>query len=273
MKFFKLIKSIDYVSYPTYKELMKISDAVSNSVAAFRNVLISAIFGVIFDKTPLSEYILTCIANKFPGSTIENIANYENSPVILSIIIAVVFLGIFKFSNFIKERWGSNKNTKKKRDILVHEFYNVAIPQLIEVKSMMEQIKDDTSADKRKKSLLLLQAKYEICDLHESLFDMNIIEKDKTGLQTEDSSTLSRRISRCAYTDFLVEMLSIMESIYKELLTTCRDEAEEDIEDIRATINSSVVFGKIKEISSELQNIKDRINEQSKNELRELKEI
>ena len=64
-----------------------------------------------------------------------------------------------------------------------------------------------------------------------------------------------------------------MESIYKELLTTCRDEAEEDIEDIRATINSSVVFGKIKEISSELQNIKDRINEQSKNELRELKEI
>lgn len=119
MKFFKLIKSIDYVSYPTYKELMKISDAVSNSVAAFRNVLISAILGILFDKTPLSEYILTCIAKKFPGSTIENIANYESSPAILSIIIAVVFWGIFKFSNFIKERWGSNKNTKKKRDILV----------------------------------------------------------------------------------------------------------------------------------------------------------
>ena len=32
MKFFKLIKSIDYVTYPTYKELVKISDAVARHV-------------------------------------------------------------------------------------------------------------------------------------------------------------------------------------------------------------------------------------------------
>lgn len=55
MKLFKLIKSIDYVSYPSYKELVKISDAVSNSVATFRDMLISTIVGILFDKTPLSE--------------------------------------------------------------------------------------------------------------------------------------------------------------------------------------------------------------------------
>ena len=153
MKLFKLIKSIDYVSYPAYKELVKISDAVCNSVATFRDMLVSTIVGILFDKTPLSECILTCLSNKFPGGTIENIAKYENSPLILSIIIAVAFFGLFKLVYFIKTRWGSNKNTKKKRDILVHEFYNVAIPQLIEVKSIIEQIKDDTSGEKRKKAL------------------------------------------------------------------------------------------------------------------------
>ncbi len=267
MKLFKLIKSIDYVSYPAYKELVKISDAVCNSVATFRDMLVSTIVGILFDKTPLSECILTCLSNKFPGGTIENIAKYENSPLILSIIIAVAFFGLFKLVYFIKTRWGSNKNTKKKRDILVHEFYNVAIPQLIEVKSIIEQIKDDTSGEKRKKALLLLQAKYEICDLHESLFNMNIIEKDKTGLQTENSYTLSSRISKCAYIDFLEEMLDIMYVIYTELSATCNDMAKDDIADIRSTINASVVFSKAKEIECKLQEIKNNINPKTENAL------
>lgn len=260
MKLFKLIKSIDYVSYPSYKELVKISDAVSNSIANFREMLISTVVGVLFNQTPLSERILSCLANKFPNSTVEKIAKYENSPIILSIIIAITIFCLIRLAYFIKARWRSNKNTKKKRDILVHEFYNVAIPQLIEVKSIVEQIKDDKSGEKRKKVLLLLQAKHEICDLYRSLFDMNIIENDKTGLQTDASYTLSNRISKCAYINFLEEMLDIMYVIYTELSTNCNDSAEDDVGDICSAINSSGVFDKVKDIEGQLQKIKNKIN-------------
>lgn len=267
MKLFKLIKSIDYVSYPSYKELVKISDAVSNSITTFRDMLISTVAGVLFEKTPLSECILTCLANKFPGGTIENIAKYENSAILLSIIIAVTIFGLLKLAHFIKARWGSNKNTKKKRDILVHEFYNVSIPQLIEVKSIIEQMKDDESEEEQKIALLLLQAKYEICDLYRSIFNMNIIENEKNGLQTDDSYTLSSRIGKCAYINFLKEMLDIMCVIFTELSENYSDMAKDDIEDIRSIINSSGVFSKVNELESKLQEIRKKITPKSENAL------
>jgi len=260
MKLFKLIKSIDYVSYPSYKELVKISNAVSNSIDTFRDLLLSTIIGVLFDKTPLSECLLQCLAEKFPNSIAEQIAAYDNSSLILSIIIAVLAFCAIKLFYFIKARININKNTKKKRDVLVHEFYNIAIPQLIEVKSIIEQTTEDTSGDHRKKLLLLLQAKYEVCDLNRSLFEMNIIERDKTGLQTKDSHILSDRISKCAYINFLEEMLDIIEIIYKELSAISDDYLENDINDIRATINASGVFDKLKELKPKLTEIKAKIN-------------
>lgn len=269
MKLFKLIKSIHYVSYPSYKELVKISDALSNSIASFRDMLISAVVGVLFEKTPLSEKILMCLADGFPDSTIEDIAKYENSPITLSVIIAATIFGLLKLANFIKTRWGSNKNTKQKRDKLVYEFYNVAIPQLIEAKSILEQIRDDESGEERKKILLLLQAEHEICDLHRRLFNMKIIEKDKDGKQTGDSDTLSSRISKCAYINFLEEMLDVMYEIYKELSENCGNTAEDDIGSICATIKSSGVFSQVNEIEEKLQEIKDKIETSASTDMRD----
>ena len=260
MKLFKLIKSIDYVSYPAYKELVKISDAVSNSISNFRDMIISTVAGVLFDNTVLSNCILTYLANNVSNSTIKKFAEHENSSIILSIAIAIMIFVLIKITCFIKKRWGSNKNTKKKRDILLYEFYNVAIPQLIEVKSIIEQIQEDESGEKRKKLLLALQAKHEICDLYRSIFDMKIIEKNKTGIQTDASHTLSCRISKCAYINFLEEMLDIMYMIYTELSTECHDSVKDDIDDIRSTINSSGVFNEVEEIKNKLQDVKSKIN-------------
>ena len=260
MKLFKLIKSINYVSYPAYKELIKISDAVSNSTANFRDIIISIIAGVLFDNTPLSNYILTYAANNASNCVIKNIVEYENSSLILSILIAIIIFVLIKAIYFIMSRFGSNKNTKKKRDILVHEFYNVAIPQLIEVKSILEQIKERNVCKNRKKTLLLLQAKYEICDLYRNLLNIKFIEKSKKGRQTNDSDILSSRISKCAYKNFLEEMLDIMHQIYKELSNDCSDSAKDDIDDIRSIINSSGVFDKVTEIKNKLQEIRKEIN-------------
>lgn len=142
MKLFKLIKSIDYVAYPSYKELVKISDAVTNSIETFRDMLISAIIGVLFDVTPLSGCIVSLIKENNSTDIVQKIISYEDITIFISIFITLIVYGAINLVHFIYARWGSNKNTKKKRDIIVYEFYNVAIPQLIEVKSILEQVKE-----------------------------------------------------------------------------------------------------------------------------------
>lgn len=259
MKFYKLIKSIDYVNYPSYKELVKISDSVSNSVIAFRDMLISIAVGVLFEVAPLSTCILSCLAEKFPNKVMKAITEYKNSSAILSIIIATIVFLIFRFVRFVILRWGSNKNTKQKRDLLVHEFYRVSIPQLIEIKSIIEQMREEPSGEDRKKTLLLLQAKHEMCDLYGNLFEMKIIEKDKTGMQTDDSHILSSRIGKSAYIAFLEEMLELLEIIYEELSKSGNSNVKKDMDDIRSLINISGGF-KINEIECQLKKIKSKIN-------------
>ena len=262
MKLFKLIKSIDYVTYPAYKELVKISDAVGNSVTAFRDMLISTIAGVIFDITPISGIIVSYIKEQFPNpdTLINQIASYENAPQLVSILGAVIIFGFINLIHFIVSRWGSNKNSKKKRDIIVYEFYNVAIPQLIEVKSILEQMKDDDSEEERKKLLLLLQAKHEICDLYQLVSQMRVLEKDKTGLQTLHSSDLSNPLSMYAYHTFLSEMLEILFEIFVELSEHHKDNAKSDIDDIKASINKADVFGQDHNLTTRLEKIRDIIN-------------
>lgn len=61
MKLFKLVKSIDYVTYPVYKELLKISKTVNDSLSNFKTILVSAAIGVLFDASPLSQYIVNLL--------------------------------------------------------------------------------------------------------------------------------------------------------------------------------------------------------------------
>lgn len=258
MKLFKLIKSIDYVTYPAYKELVRISNTVSDSVRAFRDILISAIAGVLFNLTPLSNLILSKIKGQSPSGIIEKIINYENTPIFISIIAAIIIYGGINLVKAIQIRWGSNKNTKPKRDILVYEFYNVAIPQLVEVKSILEQIDENQSIDERKKVLLLLQAKHEICNLYEMLSEMRIIEREKSGCPTIHSNILSDRISPSAYNTFLREMLANFSSIYKDLSVHCNGTLvrEEELDDIRACINKTGVFDQVDSIRDALEDCK-----------------
>lgn len=261
MKLFKLIKSIDYVAYPSYKELVKISDAVTNSITAFRDLLISTIIGVLFDATPLSRCIVSYVQENSSSGIAHKIFSYDGITIYVSILVALFIYGIINLVHFISARWGSNKNTKKKRDVIVYEFYNVAIPQLIEVKSILEQVEETELSEKQKKVLLLLQAKYEICNLYGLLSEMRVIERDRTGKQTDNSNDIYDRISKAAYNTFLMEMLDIMDRIYMKLKeSNDAREVDDDIEDIRCTINKTGVFDKVEGLNKRLEEIKSKVN-------------
>ena len=265
MKLFKLIKSMDYVTYPIYKELVQISDAIGNSITAFRDMLISTIIGVIFEVTPISNLVVDYLKEKYPDpeSFINKFVSYADITVFISILFALIVFFLINLVQFFISRWGSNKNTKRKRDVIVYEFYNVAIPQLIEVKSILEQMNDDDSGEDRKKLLLLLQAKHGVCDLYSLLFGMHIVERDKSGVQTTNSRILNSRISMFAYTTFLEELLEILFSIYSELTNNYTDSAKEDIDDICATINSSGVFNQVPQLDTRLREIQRQITQSS----------
>jgi len=267
MKLFKLIKTSDYVSYPIYKELVKINDSISNSITTFRDVLISTIVGVLFDKTPVSNQLLMFAKSFFPNNIIGEMAQFEGASILLSTSIGFLFYGLIKFYHFMKTRLTSNKNSKRKRDCLVDEFYKLAIPQLIEVKSMLEQVEEietKDAKDLRKKILILLQAKHEICDLYNFIYSMHVIERGKKGVQTNDSTILISRISQCAYKNFLEEMLDLLHTIYSNLKMNCCDNAKDDMEKVLSVINSSGVFDKIQEVYEKQLSIQRQIREESR---------
>lgn len=256
MKLFKLIKSIDYVTYPTYKELVNISNSLNDSIQNIRDITISGIVAALFNATPVSKLFINFASQHCTSKTIAAVVNYENAALFLSIVLALGLFVLLKLCSFIRSRFISNKSTKKKRDIIVHEFYNVAIPQLIEVKSMLEQMQDDDSGENRKELLLLLQAKHEICDLYSFIADIRITEKDNTGVQTVDSTILSDRIGTNAYCTFLEEMLENMFLIYTELCNNYSDRATAEMKELGIYFLKTGVFDQRIELREKLEEIR-----------------
>lgn len=263
MKLFKLVKSIDYVTYPVYKELLKISKTVNDSLSNFKTILVSAAIGVLFDASPLSQYIVNLLKEQpLPKFLLKTISG-KNAPLFLSIIIALLFYAIVCAVHWVAVRYSSNKNTVEKQNDIVDEFYAIAIPQLIEVKSILEQVDEDNSNDDRKKLLLLLQAKHEIQKLNKMLHQMCIIEHGKLGNQTDDSQELAGRIGKCAYITFLEEMLVIIYKIYEGLKGTSSPMVNEDMGELRAIVLSVGVFDKVSEIKETLNGVRNSMKNKS----------
>lgn len=256
MKLFKLIKSIDYVTYPTYKELVNISNSLNDSIQNIRDITLSGIVAALFNATPMSKSFISFASQNCTSKIIAAVVNFENAPLFFSIVLALVLFALLKLYSIIRSRFESNKSTKKKRDIIVHEFYNVAIPQLIEVKSMIEQMQDDDSGENRKELLLLLQAKHEICDLYSFIADVRITEKDDAGVQTVNSIILGDRIGTNAYCTFLEEMLENMFLIYTELSTNYSDRAAAEIEELGIYFIKTGVFDQRMELKDKLEEIR-----------------
>ena len=227
MRSFKLIKSMSLVSYPLYNELVKIR----KSTTSFVNVLISTVVGVLLDKSPLSGYILDYIAELGWLNINQKIAlvGEEDAKTFLSIAIAFLLFLIAQIIYFIYNSWGSNKNTRSKREKLAYEFYNIVIPKLIEVKSLVEQAQEATSEEKNKKKLLLLQALYNMREFSVKMMRMRIIETKQSGVTTKNSKVLLDIIGRSAYSTVCNEMQELNELIESQINSTFDVNTESDV--------------------------------------------
>lgn len=147
MKLFKLIKSVDYVTYPTYREVAEINKKLGDSLDNFRDMLISAIIGIALDTMFISTWLLKFLKCRFPKDTLlGSFARAEGAGTLLALLIVAAVYLLIKLARYICYLKTTNKDTDEKRAALVHGLYNIIIPQLVETKSIWEQFDADPSA-------------------------------------------------------------------------------------------------------------------------------
>lgn len=261
MKLFRLIKSIDYVSYPIYKELVKISNTINNSIGNLRDIIISTIIGILLDSSSLSQNVACKLITLFPCGTFVKVYSWlgvNGMGRILSFSLVVFVFLLLRLCAFVKDLFKSNKDTKEKRDILAFEFYNVVLPQLKEIESMIEEI-NETNKDANN-DLLILRAKHEACDLYKTVFNMKVFEYDSKKQQTKASEIMIQRIGKDAYELFIKELLETMVVIYTLLKGSDYDDASDEI---KATFNQTGVFDVVEGLNTRLAEVRKRINQQN----------
>ena len=241
MKLHKLVKSIDYATYPLLYELRKINDTLGNSLSTLRDMIIAAIIGLFLDITPISKLIVA-VMQKSKWACLICFGNYENANKIIAVFLALLAYGVLCLYHFIKKRWGSNKNTINARKDITFEFFKVVLPNLILVKSLIKQA-CDSKCDEDKKILLLFQAKHEIGELIALLSKLDILEIDKkTKSPTRDSLDILGQIGQDAYFTVLIDIINRAKEIYDKLKECESKQIHNTLVSLKSTFNSAHVF-------------------------------
>ena len=237
MRFNKIIKSIDYVTYPLLTELKEINQRMRKA----NNVVLSALVSFVINKTFIVQHILQSISEKSNCICIKKMLSTNDSIKTASSIVVIVF-GLFVLSfpyvvDYFKKRWGSNKKDYIEREEIVNAFYRSVIPHLISIKSIMEQHNEAKKKEKSKKALLLMQANYEICNLVLALNKLKIIERKKDGNLKESSQELLYLIGKDVY---LQVVNDICECIYNLMISLKKNNSSmNEISFLKATTSSS----------------------------------
>ena len=95
MKFNKLVKTIDYVTYPSLQELRKINRSLGDSISKLTDIVFSAVVAAAIDKTELLQLAFAKCCENSRFIFLRDIAN-NISPIsreTIGTIIAVI-LGI-----------------------------------------------------------------------------------------------------------------------------------------------------------------------------------
>ncbi len=179
MKFHKLVKSIDYVTYPSYVELKKINKKLGDSYSSIQNILISAFIGFFLEKTMIFNWIANFFLSNTNNEVLKNLLDNDNINRIAALLFALIVYSVLMFIRFADSRWGSNKDTLDERKDIVFTFYRCIVPNLIALKSIIQQHDESEDKEYDKKYLLLLQAHHEIYDLFEQLNNINVVEFQK----------------------------------------------------------------------------------------------
>lgn len=276
MKFHKLVKSIDYVTYPALVELRKINNALGDSLSNLFNVFVSTAIGVIMEITPLSDLLIERFVKTSNCTKISEFGNNPDASGIIAIFCATFLFCILGIIHFIKSRWGSNKDTVDERREIAFEFYKVIIPKLISIKSIVEQ-HDDSEEDKEldKRFLLLLQAKYELIELLHMLSRLKIIElKGSTNVLTRNSKDVLDQIGADAYYTVLIDIIHCVQDVYSRVKQCAGKNVDGTLSSLRTSFLTAQVFTVCKQydlkdtlcqtVISDFEKVKDQISDKKK---------
>lgn len=245
MKLFKLIKSVDYVTYPTYKEVTEINKKLGDSLSNYRDVLITTAVGLFLNTTFVSNIIIDHLKKAYASVTlIGRFVRCEAASEVIALVAAIILYFLIKLIHWICYLLSTNKNTQEKRDAIVHEFFNVIIPQLVGIRSIIEKYNKASSVHSRKRILLLVQASHEISELFSDLSKMRIIEKDSKGNITKQSDELLQRIGNSTFATVLDIMVDTAQDIYKEVKTLAVSEStlSDELSSLTFIFNSNTLF-------------------------------
>lgn len=245
MKFNKLVKTIDYVTYPSLQELRKINRNLGNSISKLTDLFFSAIVAVAIDKTELIQLAVKKIVVKHQIIWLQNIFN-SNTPIkldtlgtVIAILIGLAILIIIRIARWIYVRCRyKNKRKVSQREGVSSDFYKLVIPQLVTIKSLLEQHDESEPEAKHKRFLLLLQVKYEICDLVLTLDRIKVLEVKKDGTLLDNSKDVLDLIGSDAYYAVLEE-LTRCASTTRSYLKAYAEKADDLVNSINDTIRSS----------------------------------
>ena len=242
MKFHKLVKSIDYATYPVLVELRKINKVLGNSLSGFRDILITAAVGILLDSSPISQWVVVKISENSKCPPLVKFGSYSDADKLIAILLAGVVYCVLLLWHFIKDRWGSNKNTINERKEIAFEFYKVIIPNLISLKSIVEQA-DASTDDEDKRVLLLFQAKHELEDLIYMLTRLDVIEIDtKTNILTKNSKDVLDQIGQDAYFTVLIDVIDRVNEVYTKLESCNRKNVQDTLTSIKSLFYSAHIF-------------------------------
>lgn len=275
MKFYKLVKSIDYVTYPSYVELQKINRSLGDSFSSIKSAFWSAFLALALDGTFISQWLVDQICSKSSNSLIVSFSQNPNASKILAVTIALLVFLVICSVRFVMSRWGSNKKTVEARNMIVSTFYRVIIPNLIALKSIVQQHDEAIRRielrqnepevwDKEKRYLLMLQANYEVCELISELNKLCVVEVSKTNIMTNESKNVLDHIGANVYFTVILDVLTIADDITSRIRNCEGKEIESSLKTIRTTVASSkavTVCEKLKqyELCVEITNLRTKI--------------
>ena len=247
MKFNKLVKTIDYVTYPSLQELRKINRSLGDSISKLTDIVFSAIVAAAIDKTELLQLVFTRCSENSRFLILRDIAN-NSSPIsketigtIIAVILGILICVLIRITRwfYVRCRY-KNKRKVTQREGIACDFYKSVIPQLITIKSLLEQHDETNIHDRDTCLLLLLQVKYEICDMISNLDRIKVLEERKDGSLLDNSKDVFKLIGSDAYFAVLEELIRCAAETNKRLKTYAEraDDLVNSINDIIASSNT-----------------------------------
>lgn len=195
MRFYKASKSLDYIIHPIYEEVSEIKQSINECLGNFKDCLLSALVSLLMERMyPVIPYIVDArqaVKNNTASAVQCFWANELTELCIVLTLVIVIFFGIPALCGAIRPIInGNGKRTEDQRNAFAEQFYNNWIPQLIEVKSIIEKIAEIQDVQSNERSIFLCEAVFRLEKLTE-----NVAEKQPIAYSYgKDSSTTIRRI-------------------------------------------------------------------------------